>query len=221
MGKNIGLSELSMKLKKIIDNEMPYLLQQITDGYFPEEIIENIMVSTFVKDLSKVLWKSTKSKFTKLYKKELLRIVNDKLLNDRQLGQLTKLSLCIRYEDNILRNPDDSYMSQKDIIEFLDTSKTRVYELLKVLKANQLIYDSPNPKNKNYSIYYLTPELFYEGAVIHKSIKDSLLKLSEHVKNELKFNNATTVDEKVIILDDVFVRVLTDNFIQGIIGKVA
>jgi DNA-binding MarR family transcriptional regulator len=218
----IGYSELSTKVQKILSHDMMEKLKEIAEAYdLPEEELEYLMLSLFVKDTSKVLWKGTKTKFVKVYDKELNRIVSENILNDRQLGTLLRLSQYIRYEDNILRNSDDTYMSQKDMKEHLNVSKSTVNELLKVLKANNMIFTATNPENRSKTIYYLTPELFYRGQFIHQKIKNSLIELTEYIKKEIKSKKIKDIEDKIVFMDNLFVQVMIDEFIVNVVGKAA
>ena len=89
-------------LQKTLKNE----LQEFADKYnVPIEKIENIVVSLYVKDKSKVQWKSSKAKFIKIYEKEAKMLFDNGIIYWQEFGFLCFLAVNFtNYEDNTLRN---------------------------------------------------------------------------------------------------------------------
>lgn len=129
-------------------------------------LIEDLDISVFVKDKSKLLWKS-KSNFVKFFECQLDK--NSKELTIEELGFLTKMSQFIDYEDNTLRNSDHTYITQNDIIHITKWDKNKVRKILNKLINLKYIYKERQIDKRKYK-YYLNPNYFYRGRYINKDI---------------------------------------------------
>jgi hypothetical protein len=123
----------------------------------------------YVKDISKVKWKS-KSHFIKLYKQELQRLMTKKVIDIEMLGFLTVLSLYLNFEDNSLII-DDRYLNQKDIIDITAWNKNKVNKYIRIAIENELLYEEKQEGDKRKSKYFLNPNLFFRGQKIDKETK--------------------------------------------------
>lgn len=132
--------------------------------------IEGVELQFFVKDTSKVKWKSN-SKFTKLFDTELINIMSKNTITVEMLGLLTLLTPYLNYEDNSLINKDGSYMNQHDIMKLTGWSKKKVNQLLTVLIDNEIVYTEKQTEDKRKNKYSINPNLFYKGQKIDKDIK--------------------------------------------------
>jgi hypothetical protein len=131
---------------------------------------DDIQLSFYVKDTSKVRWKS-KSQFIKIFNVELKRLVTKGKLGDIELlGLATRLSLQVNYEDNCILNDNGSYMTQKDIQVMAGWSKRKVTLALNDLIENQIIYIQKQEEDQRKNKYFMNPNIFYKGANIDKNV---------------------------------------------------
>ena len=162
-------------LQKTLKNE----LQEFADKYnVPIEKIENIVVSLYVKDKSKVQWKSSKAKFIKIYEKEAKMLFDNGIIDWQEFGFLCFLAVNFtHYEDNTLRNENGEYCTQKDIVEKSGCTKSTVSKIMKRLIDKKLIFEKKHPKVKNGKRYLLTPYLLYRGKMMSKELRDRFKEL--------------------------------------------
>jgi len=157
-------------LQKTMQNE----LQEFADKYnVPVEKIENIVVSLYVKDNSKVQWKSSKAKFIKIYEKEAKMLFDNGVIDWQEFGFLCFLAVNFtNYEDNTLRNEDGEYCTQKDIIEKSGATKPTVSRIMRRLIDKKLLLEKKHPRIKNAKRYLITPYLLYRGKMMSRELKE-------------------------------------------------
>jgi hypothetical protein len=133
--------------------------------------IEDVSIKVIVQDTSKVLWKSRKTHFTKIYDNYIRELIKMNKIDLVELGLLTLLSTYMDFENNVLKMDEDTYMFQKDIVEISGLSKTKIIKILENLINNKIIFAKKYPKDNRYNVYYMSPELFFKGQKIDKDIK--------------------------------------------------
>ncbi|WEG18535.1 helix-turn-helix domain-containing protein [Alkalihalophilus pseudofirmus] len=132
---------------------------------------ENLGVSLYIQDKSKVKWK-TKTHFVKIFSGELKRLRRNNIIDYESLGLLTELSAYMDFQGCYLRNDDGSYMSQKDIINLTGWARSKVSNVLTDLIKKELLLFTTQKEDKRKKRYFLNPNLFYIGNEIHKDIKN-------------------------------------------------
>lgn len=184
-------------IRHILNTALQNEINELADKYdIPPEVLEGIIVNLYVKDNTKTTWKGGKTKFVKAFVEEVIMLIEKDELDWEDLGFLLYLSAKFtNYEDNILRNEDGFYISQKEIINIIHTNKKKnsskqyISRKLRDLENKKLLFATKNPKNKREKIYYLTPHLFYKGKLIDDNMKNNLLKITKGIKDEIEKRN--------------------------------
>lgn len=182
---NIDVKNQSKMVHEILVQKMLNEIEDMSDTYgIDNEVLRSIDFSLFVTHLERIKWKGGKTRFVKLFEKELNAMIDNGDLTFEEVGLLTYLaSKFTEYEDNILR-VNDEYASKQMLIDALKevtkgqskSSDSYFKRILSTLEKKQAILSMENPINKRKKIYYLSPLLFYKGQYMDKSVKDALIK---------------------------------------------
>src|SRR5690606_34918235 len=115
-----SLQNTSRMVQEILTNRVKDQMTELSDAYGIDiELLERISVNMFVTHNDKVLWKSSRTRFTKAYEKEVNKLIIDNVVSFEELGLLLFLSTnYTNYEDNYLRI-DDEYCTKKELLEDL------------------------------------------------------------------------------------------------------
>lgn len=133
--------------------------------------IDEIELNAFVRDTSKVKWKS-KSRFAKVYITELKKVMKNEEITIEMLGFITFLIPYLDFENNVLIKKDGTYITQNDIIGLTGWNRSKVNRTLKVLIDNEIMYTKKQENDKRKLKYFINPNLFYKGQKIDKEIKE-------------------------------------------------
>lgn len=190
---SMDVKNQSKMVHEILIQKMLNEMEDLSDSYgIDQEVLKSIDISLFVNHLAKVKWKGGKTRFVKLFEKELNAMIDNGDLTFEEVGLLTYLaSKFTGYEDNILR-VNEEYASKQMLIDTLKeitkgqskSSDSYFKRILSNLEKKQAILSMENPTNKRKKIYYLSPLLFYKGQYMDKAVKDALIKKI----NELQFD---------------------------------
>jgi len=223
--EGIGDMQNTSKLvHEILATKLKNEIGELEDGYgIDAELIERLSLKLFVSHSDKVLWKSTKTKFTKAYEKEVNRLIKDNVVSFEDLGLLLYLATnYTEYEDNYLRI-DGEYISKTELIEDLhiqtkENSRSSVsYYKKKILELEKknLILSEPHPKDKRNKVFYLSPQLFYKGRYMDSKVRDKLLEITKALHNNIK--QLSENNQVNIKLNDEFEKKNDDNLINEIL----
>lgn len=187
MGEMINLEVLN----RVRESQQEHVTKALIDtlesmGYDAE----NLGVSLYIKDNSKVKWKP-KSHFIKLYPMELKKVKNKTDLTMEELGVVTLLSTYASFEDCFIRNDDGSFMSQQDMIDVMGFKRTKAHNILKRLQEFDVLLKGRQPDNKRKNRYFINPNLFYVGSEINLKVKEyyDKKKIIDKQKKEEETNN--------------------------------
>lgn len=222
MSKNYegNMQQLSRMVHEILSATLKNELDEISDKYnIPIDKVEKMAISLYVKDASKSQWKSTKSKFVKIFDKETKLLLEKGVINWQELGFLTFLALQFTtYEDNCLRNEDGSLCTQKDIISKSISTKPTVSRMMVSLVKKRILFEKPHDNVKNGKKYFISPYLFYRGRLMSNDLKTKLneahsvitnLWKNYHNENEsiddLEINEEFDTDEFITMLEEMIV----------------
>lgn len=157
-------------LKKKIGEFSQYAVQLYKEEYGSE--IDGFEVGTYIKDVSKVKWKSEKGvRFTKIFDEVVRKLMEQGKIDLLQLGLITLLATYTNYENNELMY-EDKYMTQKDIIKVSGLGRTKVSAMLNNLIDLNILFVKKDDKDTRNNIYYLNPSAFYKGQNIDKEEKE-------------------------------------------------
>lgn len=180
----IDVANQSKLIHEILLQKVINEIKEMPDTYeINEDIAKGIEFSLYVTHSDRVLWKSTKTRFMKVYEKELTQMIDNKDLTFEEVGLLTYISSKFTgYEDNIIKI-DDEYASKQMLIDELmkitaglpRSSNSHYERLLLSLEKKKAIISMKNPNNKRKKIYYISPLLFYKGQYMDKSVKEELI----------------------------------------------
>lgn len=189
------LQNVAKLVREILMTRMINELGELEDGYgIDAELLEGLSMKLFVDHNKKVVWKSTKTRFTKAYDKEVNRLIKDNVATFEDLGLLLYLATNYTgHEDNYLRK-DDMYITKKELIEDLhnetkDNSRSSIsYYKKKILELEKknLILSEPHPNDKRNKVFYLSPQLFYKGKYMDSKVKDKLLTMTKSIHDDIK-----------------------------------
>lgn len=224
------LQNVAKLVREILMTKMTNELSELEDGYgIDADLIEGLSMKLFVDHNKKVLWKSTNTRFTKAYEKEVNRLIKDNVASFEDIGLLLYLSTnYTNYEDNYLRK-DDEYITKKELIEDLhketqsNSRSSQSYYKKKILELEKknLILSEPHPKDKRNKVFYLSPQLFYKGKYMDSKVKERLLEITKNIHQDIKKlneegklnipldnsfetkNDSNIVDEIIAYLNDV------------------
>lgn len=150
------------------------------------ELLDKLKLEIKADIVGKARWKSTKTKFVKIYTKELSRLRSEGLIDYTLLGIATELTTFTNYEDNVLRNDKGKPLGQKEIAKEIGMPESTLKRHFKKLFDIGIIMKKQNPKNKSKNIYYLNPELFYMGVLIDSDLKQMIKEYHNNKIEELK-----------------------------------
>lgn len=194
------LQNVSKVVREILMTKLINEMNQLEDGYgIDADLIERLSLKLFVDHSKKVVWKSTKSRFTKAYDKEVNRLIKDNVATFEDIGLLLFLATnYTEHEDNYLKL-DGEYITKKELIEDLhkqtkDNSRSSIsYYKKKILELEKknLILSESHPKDRRNKVFYLSPQLFYKGKYMDSKVKNTLLNISKTVHDEIKKMNET------------------------------
>lgn len=189
------LQNTSKLVRDILMTKMKNEIIQLEDGYgIDAELIEGLSMKLFVDHNKKVLWKSTKTRFTKAYDKEVNRLIKENVATFEDLGLLLYLATNYTgHEDNYLRK-DGLFISKKELIEDLhnetktNSRSSQSYYKKKILELEKksLILSDSHPKDKRNKVFYLSPQLFYKGKYMDNKVKDTLLNITKTIHDDIK-----------------------------------
>jgi DNA-binding MarR family transcriptional regulator len=196
-------AELIRIVREVIIKTIKNELDEFADKYdIPVEEIEKLAVSLYVKDTSKTQWKSSNTKFVKLFKKEIEMLYDNQIINCNELGFMTMLSIKFgNFEDIALRNNNGSYCTQKDIIKESGLSKSTVSKMLKGLIHKKIIFERKHDSILNAKCYSISPYLLYQGKNIDSKFKVKLKEM-HHVFMDTWKNNTPDIDVPIIDLSE-------------------
>lgn len=204
-------------IREILINRMGNELTELEDGYgIPADIIESVNIQLFVDHKQKVLWKAGRTKFVKVFDKEVCRLIKTGVTSFEEMGLLTYLaSEYTEHEDNYLRK-DGEYLTKKKLIEDLhiqtkanpNSSESYYKKKLIELEKKNLLLSEPHPKDKRNKVLYLSPYLFYRGKYIDNKAKKALLSITNTIHNEIKQLNK---EGKISLLLDNDFEIKNDN----------
>lgn len=181
----IEVENQSKIIREIILNNVRNEINELSDKYgIDQRVVDGMEYNVYLNSTDKVSWKGGKTRFTKIFEKELNAMVDNQDLTFEEVGILTYLaSKFTGFEDNILKI-NDEYASKQMLIDALKevskgqskSSDSYFKRILSSLEKKKVILSIDNPSNKRKKIYYLSPFLFYKGQQMDKSVKESLLK---------------------------------------------
>jgi hypothetical protein len=190
-----NLQNTAKLVREILLSQLGNQINDLEDGYgIDAEIIERLSMKLFIDFDKKVLWKSTNTKFTKAYDKEVNRLIKENIATFEDIGLLLYLATnYTQHEDNYLRK-DEKYITKKELIEDLheqtkNNSRSSIsYYKKKIieLEKKNLILSESHPKDKRNKVFYLSPQLFYKGKYIDDNVKKSLVKITRTVHDNIK-----------------------------------
>lgn len=199
-------------------------VKELKDGYgISEEVLEEISYQLFVKHTKKVLWNGGKTKFVKVFEKEVSRLIKTGITSFEELGILTYLATeFTNHEDNYLKF-ENEYLTKKDLINLLhkqaignpNSSESYYKKKILLLEKKNLILSEPHPKDRRNKVFYLSPYLFYKGKYIDNKAKAALVKVFKEVHNEIKKLNKDKITN--IPLDVEFETKDNDELVNQII----
>jgi DNA-binding MarR family transcriptional regulator len=191
-----NLQNTAKIVREILITQLGNQVNELEDGYgIDADVIERLSMKLFVDVDRKVLWKSTKTKFTKAYDKEVNRLIQENIITFEDLGLLLFLATnYTQHEDNYLRDKDGKYITKTELIEDLheqtkNNSRSSVsYYKKKIieLEKKNLILSESHPKDKRNKVFYLSPQLFYKGKYIDDNVKKSLINITKTIHNNIK-----------------------------------
>lgn len=218
------LQNTSKLVHEILMTKLKNEITQLEDGYgIDADLIEGLSMKLFVDHNKKVLWKSTKTRFTKAYDKEVNRLIKENVATFEDIGLLLYLATNYTgHEDNYLRK-DGEYISKKELIEDLHTEtkansrSSQSYYKKKILELEKkgLILSDSHPKDKRNKVFYLSPQLFYKGKYMDNKVKDTLLNMTKIIHDDIKKLNEE--GKLNIPLDDGFENKNDTNLMDEII----
>lgn len=184
-------AELVRMVREVIIRSIKNELDEFSDKYnVPVEEIEKLAVSLYVNDTSKSQWKSSKTKFVKLFKKEIEMLYDNGIISLNEMGFMTLLSIKFgEFEDIALRNKDGSYCTQKDIIESVGKSKATVSKTLRNLIDKNIIFEREHDSILNAKCYSISPYLLYQGKNIDNKLKLKLKEMHQFFMDTWQNNN--------------------------------
>lgn len=190
---NNNYNNTAMYVREILLKHLKCETSELSDKYgISEKELEGLVISLFVRDTSKEIWKGGKTKFIKAFVGEVILLVEEMSVDWAELGFLLYLSAKFtNYEDNTLRDKDGKYINQTKLVKEICKSKkykvseTTIKRKIKELEESNLLFIKDNPENKRSKIFYLSPHLFYKGKYIDKDMKVALLKFAKFVEKEL------------------------------------
>ena len=157
-------------LQKKIGEFTQYAVQVYKDENGSD--IDGFEISNYIKDTSKVKWKSEKGvRFTKIFDEVVRKLMEQEKIDLLQLGLITLLATYTNYENNELMYKE-KYMTQKDIIKISGLGRTKVSAMLNNLIDLKILFVQKDNKDTRNNIYYLNPEAFYKGQNISKDEKE-------------------------------------------------
>lgn len=172
------------KISEILNYEARLGIEGAPEKYdIPGLASGDYSVHTYVVDNTQVEHKGGRTKFMKIFQKECDILIKNKIIDFKEFGFLIFLGMTFTgYEDNALRNADDSLATQKDIIEASGMTRGTVSPLLAKMIDKNIIFEMLNPDYKNAKSYILNPMIFYRGKnmdrdrkEIYKSIEKNIL----------------------------------------------
>lgn len=220
---NYGKENISMMIREIIAMKLKSELDELADKYdIPVEKVENMAIRLYVHDTSKVQWKSSNTKFIKLFEKEIKILFEKRVINFQELGFLTFLGVYFtNYEDNSLRNDDGSKCTQTDIVNKSGMGKSNVSKILKKLIEKKLIFERKHKEVINAKEYYISPYILYRGVKMDKKIRDKLNEIKNNIMeiwNNYYQNNQSTNNENRLELNDFdpenFITMLEESIVS-------
>jgi hypothetical protein len=112
----------AMLVYQILQGTLNNELREISSKYcIPIEELHGLAINLFVRDTSKVQWKSGRTRFVKAYVTEVIMLIDENMIEWEDLGFMLYLSSKFtNFEDNTLRKKDDgSYIIQKDLAKVI------------------------------------------------------------------------------------------------------
>ena len=220
---NYGKENVSMMIREIIIMKLKSELDEISDKYdIPIEKVENLAIRLYVSDTSKSQWKSTKTKFIKLFEKEIKILFDKKVISFQELGFLTFLGIYFTtFEDNSLRNEDGTKCTQTDIVKLCGMSKGTVSKIMKKLIDKKLIFERKHKEVLNAKEYYISPYILYRGVKMDNKIKNKLNEIKEDILEVWdKYNeNNVNVDELKLKLNEFEPEEFISMLERGIVSE--
>lgn len=192
----VDLQNTAKLVRDILTVKMKNELCDLEDNYgIDEELLEGLSMKLFVDQTKKVLWKSSKTKFTKAYEKEVNKLIQDNIATFEDLGLLLYLSTnYTTYEDNYIRGTEGEFLTKKELIEDLHnktklnarSSQSYYKKKLSELEKKNLILSEPHPTDKRNKVFYLSPQLFYKGKYMDDKVKQKLIQITKTVHESIK-----------------------------------
>jgi DNA-binding MarR family transcriptional regulator len=200
------------KLQEIIMRKVTNNLDDIIEGHDLDINKEDVAFSLYFSNNSTVELKGGRTKFVKIFDKEVKMLLKNKIINLKEFGFLTYLGMTFTsFEDNILKNTDGSICTQTDIIESSGLSRSVVSPMMKKLVEKNLIYEVNHADAHRAKAYYLNPLVFYRGNKIDKKIK----KIFDDVQEEV-YKVWSNKDEAKKVIEDN--RIAIAEAIESIIN---
>lgn len=154
-----------------------------------------------IKDTSKVLLKSSRTRFFKVYYQELNEMFENDKIEALDIGYLILLGKYVDYEDNTLKTDNGNYMSMKDMEKILKVSERTVKRFIKRMTDQKIIYKKldETDKYKRRNKFFINPHILFKGKYIDKKIKEALDKVRKQVKEIEKENKKMNKGKEIMI----------------------
>jgi Fic family protein len=161
-------------IREIYDTVGKRAVMDYLESIDHEDELYEIEIWGYVKDTSKVQWKSSRTKFTKMYDDEVKRLIANGKMDYQKLGFLCHLMMYASFEGNVLMidEKNNTYMTQKDMIDVTGISESTIKRYIKELIKEEILYEKKHPEDQRKRIYFINPNIFYKGKKINKNTKE-------------------------------------------------
>jgi hypothetical protein len=186
--QQIHILSLLFEVNNQVDNE--YEAQQLINNTMiklkEENNLNNFNITTYIKDATKIKWKSSRGKrneFIKLFMNEIERAKGLYDLTRSEVLFLLSLSSYLSWEENLLVDNEGIPLNQKRLCKELDTDRKTVSKNMKSLEQKKCLIRIWDGRD----VYYLVnPHLMFKGEKINRSIPKVFFMIGYDVVDEEK-----------------------------------
>lgn len=185
--KYMTRTELEETFSKLISIAGQHALKEFVEQWdLSEGILDEFNFRSTAKDIKVQRWKSTRTKFIKMYLERVRELRKDNRIDHTLLGVLAELATYIHFEDNVLRDDSGKPMTQKELSKALNIELRTLQRYFKKLQDEKILHKKKNPDDKKSNMYYLSAHLFYMGTYIKQDLKEAENELLKKEKERLK-----------------------------------
>lgn len=238
---NMSRSEMMYTLKRMLSAQNRATIRSFKEQWdLPDEALEGYSISDpFIKDTLMVQFKSSNTKFAKLYYEEIYEMFRLDEIKPLDVGYLILLANFIDFQDNSIKNEDGTYMSKSDMKKALKASESTVERFVQRMIEQKIMFCKKNPadKKRRKNRYYINPHIIFKGKQIDKRVKEWLSDVEKERKelrrkrkedknihipfedvtdemiDELKKIDYSELDDEEldIIMDELYHDIMTDS----------